>query len=138
VSDRYINSDPVFYRLIRRCVAVVTVVVLTLAVLVPAPLQPAADIAHVPNPSRAAWFLVWMQELVSYGTVLIYLPLLVAVALVLLPWWPGCAVAQRARWLPDDQKAVNWLVIGCSVIILGLTLVALFLRGENWGLVWFG
>ena len=43
-------------------------VLLLLAALVPAPLETPADPAHAPNPAKSAWFLLWIQELVSYST----------------------------------------------------------------------
>ena len=49
------------------------VALLLLAWLFPAPLQEAADVTRVPNPARSAWFLLWMQELISYSAALVYL-----------------------------------------------------------------
>ena len=43
-----------------------------LAIFILAPLDGPADIASVPNPIKSAWFLLWIQELVSYSNYLVY------------------------------------------------------------------
>jgi hypothetical protein len=101
----------------------------------PAPLQEAADFARVPNPARSAWFLLWMQELVSYSSAFVYLIVAMAVFFAVLPWLPVSAPAQSARWLPADQRLVNWLTLIAFVGIVMLTVLAMYFRGENWSLV---
>ena len=129
---KYLLSDPAFFKLIKQTFAAVVTVVVLLAAVLPAPLQAPANIATVPNPSRAAWFLVWMQELVSYSTSAIYAVIVVGGLFVLLPWLPGIKAAQTARWLPADQRVVNRVVVVVWAIIVILTVVALLCRGGNW------
>ncbi len=109
--------------------------VLCLAFFVPAPLQEQATISRVPNPVKSAWFLLWLQELVSYSKYLIDLVLLLALSFLLLPWLPRLRPAERAKWLPGDQKVVNVLAIVTYLAILALTIVAMYFRGENWAFV---
>ncbi len=109
--------------------------VLCLAFFVPAPLQEQATISRVPNPVKSAWFLLWIQELVSYSKYLIDLVLLLALSFLLLPWLPRLKPSERAKWLPADQVAVNILAIITYLAILALTVVAMYFRGENWAFV---
>jgi len=135
--NKFVKSDPVFFKLIQRSMAAIVLVVVVLSVLLPAPLLAPADLAHVPNPSRAAWFLIWMQEVVSYSKYAIYPIILLMVLLAALPWLPGMKPAQNACWWPRDQRWVNWLALLCFILITVLTIVALYFRGENWSLGWF-
>lgn len=135
--NKFVPSDPVFFNMVKRSMAVIVVVVVVLAALLPAPLLAPADLSRVPNPSRAAWFLIWMQELVSYTKYAIYPILLMALTLCVLPWLPGVKPAQQARWWPSDQRWINWLALLAFVYIVVLTIVALYFRGENWAFGWF-
>lgn len=128
----YVKSSPVFFTLIRNSMAAGILVVLVLAALFPAPLLEPADFSAVPNPSRAAWFLVWTQEVVSYSKYAVYPILLVGVVFACLPWLPGTVKAERARWFAPEQKWVNILTLLVFGAIVALTVIALCFRGENW------
>jgi len=131
----YLPSSPYFFRPVKVAFAAVVAALLLLAWLFPAPLQEAADFARVPNPARSAWFLLWMQELVSYSSLMVYLIASIAVFFALLPWLPGLKPAQRACWLPSDQRLVNWVALLVFAGIVALTVIAMFFRGGNWSLV---
>jgi len=133
--EEYVKSSPYFFRRIKLALVLVVAALLGLAALFPAPLQVPADISRVPNPSKSAWFLLWMQELVSYSGTLIYLILALGLFFFLLPFLPGSEASTRARWFPRDQMAVNLLTLAAFVAIVLLTGVALFFRGENWAFV---
>lgn len=131
----FVPSSPHFFRPVKTAFALGLLALLLLAWLFPAPLQEAADLTRVPNPARSAWFLLWMQELVSYSAALVYLIAALAALFALLPWLPGTQPAQSARWLPGDQRGINRLTILTFLAIIVLTLVASFCRGENWSFV---
>ncbi len=131
VKADYVASSPVFFRLIRRSMAVFVAAACVLAAVFPAPLQEPADIGKVPNPAKSAWFLLWIQELVSYSRHLVYLVVLVAAVFFALPLtrWGG------AR---DDGGRSRRLVAALSVAvflsIVVLTVIAFFFRGKDWAL----
>ena len=128
----YVKSSPFFFRLILHAMAAGVLVALVLALLFPAPLLEPADLADVPNPSRAAWFLVWTQEVVSHSKFAIYPVLLVGGVFACLPWLPGTRSAERAYWFPAGQHWVSLFALLVFVAIIVLTVVALYFRGENW------
>ena len=134
---KYIKSDPFFFQIIKHSMAAILLLVVALAALLPAPLLTPADLSRVPNPSRAAWFLTWMQEVVSYSKYAICPILLLGGLFCVLPWLPGVASAEQARWWPQDQRWVNWLTIVSFLVIVALTIVAFYFRGENWSFGWF-
>lgn len=133
MSD-YVRSSPHFFRLVKRALLFGLLALLLLAALVPAPLELPADPAHPPNPAKSAWFLLWIQELVSYRTQAIYAAVALAASLVLLPWLPLRRL-EHARWLPREHWPVTLPVLGAALLVLLLTIVGLWLRGPDWRLV---
>ena len=110
-------------------------VLLLLAALVPAPLETPADPAHAPNPAKSAWFLLWIQELVSYSTLAIYVAVALAALLVALPWLPVPKL-EHARWFPREHRPLAAAVLAAACgLVLVLTVVGLYLRGPDWRLV---
>ena len=127
----YVPSSPVFFRLIRRSMAAFVAALCALAALFPAPLQEPADIGKVPNPAKSAWFLLWIQELVSYSRNLIYAVVLVAAFFLVLPytrWGRRDDGTDRSRW----PVAALALAVFSSIVIL--TIIALLFRGKDWTL----
>lgn len=132
MSDQ-VPSSPHFFSLIRRGLLVIAVFLLAAAWLVPAPLETAADPLRPPNPAKSAWFLLWIQELVSHGTAWLYAVLLLAALFVALPWLRR-EPAARAAWFQPGERLVAWAVVAVVVLVVALTFTAMFLRGENWSL----
>jgi len=131
----FVKSSPHFFRLISRSFWLLAAVLLTLAALVPAPLQTAADPASTPNPVKSAWFLLWIQELVSWSRFMIWPVMLLCAVCFLLPWLPGQVRVHHARWFPPGQRLISICTILVSAMLLLLTLTALYFRGANWSLV---
>jgi hypothetical protein len=131
----YVKSSPFFFRLIGTAMVLAAAVLLVLAFLFPAPLQEPANPGVVPNPVKSAWFLLWIQELVSYSAFMIYPVMIGALFFLLLPWLPVITPAHRGSWFPRDQRLVSGGTLALFLIILLLTVVASFFRGENWAFV---
>ena len=130
-ASGYVPSSPVFFRLIRRSMAAFVAAACVLAAVFPAPLQEPGDIGKVPNPAKSAWFLLWIQELVSYGRGLIYLVVLLAGACLALPY-------TRLAGAEGDSERCRRVVAALSVAvftsIVVLTVIAFFFRGKDWAL----
>ncbi len=134
MSD-FVKSSPHFFRLIKLAMALFGSAILLLAVFLTAPLQAPADISRVPNPVKSAWFLLWIQELVSYSKYLAYLVAVLAGLFLALPWLPPNGAAEKARWFPRDQLWVNLVTLLTLGIIIALTVIAMFFRGKNWAFI---
>lgn len=130
----FVPSSPHLFRPLKRSLLGGLALLLVLATLAPAPLEIAADPAHPPNPAKSAWFLLWIQELVSYDTLAIHAALALAVLLVVLPWLPIRPVEQ-ASWFPRAQRPLVALVLLVCCVLVALTVTGLFLRGPDWRLV---
>jgi len=131
----YVKSSPHFFRLIKRACWLCLALLLLLAALIPAPLQEPAKLAVVPNPVKSAWFLLWIQELVSYRVWLIYPLILAGLGFTALPWLQGTA-PDNAAWFGPRHRLLAVTVLALFLMIVLLTVTGLFFRGENWALVW--
>jgi hypothetical protein len=115
----YVKTSPYFFRLIKIAMAVMLLTLLVLAALVPAPLQEQADIARVPNPVKSAWFLLWIQELVSYSKYQIYLVLVLAACFLGLPWLSPGAPVEQASWFARKRQAVSFAALALFEVPIG-------------------
>jgi len=131
----YVKSSPYFFRLIKTAALLLALTLALLALLLPAPLQEPANLARVPNPVKSAWFLLWIQELVSYSKYLIYLVAVFAMGFVLLPWLPGQERREHARWLGEGNRTTGMFSLAVFIVVVALTAVGMFFRGENWAFV---
>ncbi len=130
----YVKSSPVFFRLIKHAFLGCVALLLVLAALIPAPLQEPAQLAIVPNPVKSAWFLLWIQELVSYRVWLIYPLMLTGLAFTALPWLQRAA-PETAVWFGPRHRLTAIAVLALFLVIVLLTVIGLFFRGKNWALV---
>lgn len=135
MKNGFVKSSPHFFRLIRRSFWLLAAALLMLAAFIPAPLQTAADPSLTPNPVKSAWFLLWIQELVSWSRFMIWPVLLLTVVCFLLPWLPGQVRMHQARWFPPGQRLISITAVLVSAAVLLLTVIAQFFRGLNWSLV---
>lgn len=100
---------------------------------VDAPLAGPADARQPPNPAKAPWYFLWIQELVSYSAVIgaLVVPWLLLAGATLLPWLPGVGrptrpAGPRARWCWNAAFLAVWAGV------VALTIVAACFRGQNW------
>ena len=131
----YLKSSPYFFRPVWRAFWIGTALLLLLATLIPAPLQEPASLAKVPNPVKSAWFLLWIQELVSYRIWLIYPLIGIGLLFIGLPWLQR-DIPERASWFGRPHRLLAVLVTCCFLGIVLLTVIGLYFRGENWALLW--
>src|SRR6266496_738532 len=88
-ADQYELTWPYFMYTIVLCFLLCTAVLWVWSTLIPAPLEPLADPNKTPNPSKAPWYFVGLQELLVYfdpwiaGVVL---PSLILVGLMAIPY----------------------------------------------------
>ena len=114
----------------------VTAVVLFLAIFWNAPLEELANPIHPPNPAKAPWYFLGLQELVSYSAFWggVVVPGLLVTALVVLPYLDRNR-AGVGRWFARERAVANTVFTLCLVIAVVLTIVGTSFRGPNWGWV---
>jgi len=147
--DLTVNAVPDLTR--RAAVAVLgTIAVLSiLATLVRSPLEEAANALVTPNPAKAPWYFLWLQEIVTdttfhvgsftvngafFGGVI--LPGLLVALLTVWPWLDKSPAAAAGAWFPKSRRTQNAVFLAVVLLVLVLTLVGTFLRGPYWHLYW--
>jgi quinol-cytochrome oxidoreductase complex cytochrome b subunit len=106
------------------------VVLLILAILIPAPLAPGIQQGALPaSESLAPWFFLWVQELLRLGNPFIFGVLVPAGALLLLALVPylfphQLSPVELGRWFPRGGRKIQVLVAILALIILLLTILA--------------
>ena len=147
--DATVNAIP---DLIRRA-AVATLgtiaVISILATLVRSPLEEAANPLVTPNPAKAPWYFLWLQEIVTDTTFKIgsstvngafvggvILPGLLIVLLTAWPWLDKSLKEAAGVWFARTRLRQNTVFLAVCLVILVLTLVGTFMRGPYWNLYW--
>jgi quinol-cytochrome oxidoreductase complex cytochrome b subunit len=113
----------------------VTAVVLFLAIFWNAPLEEIANPVHPPNPAKAPWYFLGLQELVSYSAFWggVVVPGLLVTALALLP--TSTANARRGPLVRPRtrRRQYDFLRLPCHAVVF--TVIGSFFRGPNWSWV---
>ncbi|NVO00679.1 MAG: cytochrome B6 [Geobacteraceae bacterium] len=135
MKSGFVKSSNHFLPLVKRAALIFTLLLLAAALFIPAPLKEAADRGLTPNPSKSAWFLLWIQELVSWSNQLIWLVIAISTLLIFLPWLPGQTKTAHASWFPRNSIIVQGVALLATLFILALTVIAMFMRGANWSFV---
>jgi cytochrome b-561 len=147
--DRDVNSVP---DLTRRAaiVALGTIAVLSIvAVLFRSPLEEPANALVTPNPAKAPWYFLWLQEIVTDTTVRIgsftingafiggvLLPGLLVGLLTAWPWLDRTSSGIAGIWFAKARRRqdVAFLVVVFAVLLL--TFIGTFCRGPYWQFFW--
>ena len=135
MKNGFVKSSPYFLKIIRVSMYALIAALLILAALIPAPLQEQANPALTPNPAKSAWFLLWIQELVSWSRFMIYPVMIMGCLFLVLPWLPVGVRIHRASWFPREQRAVSAITVILAAAVVLLTVVAMYFRGANWSLL---
>jgi hypothetical protein len=125
--------DLVYTELI--CMIVMTFILVIWAVLLKAPLEQPASSAKAPNPSKAPWYFLGLQEMLVYydpwmaGVVL---PTFIIVGLISLPYIDFNQKGNGYFTFAQRKFAVTTFLFGFVVLWCTLIVLGTFLRGPNW------
>jgi cytochrome b-561 len=147
--DATVNAIP---DLTRRAAIVVlgTIAALSiLAVFVRSPLEEPANPLVTPNPAKAPWYFLWLQEIVTDTTIHIgsftlngaflggvVLPGLLMAALTVWPWLDRSAARATGLWFARDRRLQNLLFLVLALGVVVLTLIGMLCRGPYWQFYW--
>ncbi|HEY6105620.1 MAG TPA: cytochrome b N-terminal domain-containing protein, partial [Anaeromyxobacteraceae bacterium] len=147
--DTTVNSIPDLTRRIAIVVLGTIAAVSILSVFVHSPLEEAANPLVTPNPAKAPWYFLWLQEIVTDTTIKIgsftvngafvggvILPGILVGALVAWPWIDRSPAEAAGRWFPRSRRTQNLVFLVVVFLVLALTFVGTFCRGPYWNLYW--
>jgi quinol-cytochrome oxidoreductase complex cytochrome b subunit len=102
-----------------------------------APLEEMADPTRTPNPAKAPWYFLGLQELVHYSALVggVLVPTAIVLALIALPYVDRSR-GGSGRWFAPERRWVNAVFTALVLVFAVLTVIGTFFRGPNWAWVW--
>jgi hypothetical protein len=125
--------DLVYTELI--CMVILTIVLVVWGIVLQAPLEQPASSTVAPNPSKAPWYFLGLQEMLVYfdpwmaGVVL---PSMIIVGLMAIPYIDTNKAGNGYFSYSDRKFAFLTFQYGFVVLWVVLILLGTFLRGPNW------
>jgi len=114
-----------------------TVFLVVWAIMLKAPLEQPANPAAIPNPSKAPWYFLGLQEMLVYFDPWIagvLLPGLIIVGLIAIPFIDRNPRGNGYYTLRERPFAIAAFLFGFIILWDVLIVVGTFLRGPNWNL----
>jgi quinol-cytochrome oxidoreductase complex cytochrome b subunit len=156
VETALVNEDAYTVRsspnLTRRLLAVTLItlfVVSAIAAFLPAPLEEPANPKVTPNPAKAPWYFLWLQELVTDTTIKIgdftingaliggiLLPGILIALLVAWPYFDESPLETVGVWMARARHKQNMIFLLIVLGVIVLTVIGTFLRGPYWRFFW--
>ena len=133
-SDRvWVWPDLVYTELISLILC--SVVLIVWSIVLKAPLEQPANRAVTPNPSKAPWYFLGLQEMLVYfdpwlaGVVL---PGLIIVGLIAIPYIDKNPKGNGYYTFAERKVEITMFLFGFVILWSSLIVLGTFLRGPNW------
>lgn len=112
-----------------------TFVLVVWAIYLKAPLEQPATSAKAPNPSKAPWYFLGLQEMLVYydpWMAGIVLPLMIVQGLMAIPYIDFNQKGNGYYTFAQRKFAISSFLLGFLVLWVTLIVLGTFLRGPNW------
>jgi len=133
-SDRvWVWPDLVYTELISLILC--GVILILWSIILKAPLEQPANPANTPNPSKAPWYFLGLQEMLVYfdpwlaGVVL---PGLIIAGLIAIPYIDTNPKGNGYYTFNERKAEITIFLFGFAVLWCSLIVLGTFLRGPNW------
>jgi quinol-cytochrome oxidoreductase complex cytochrome b subunit len=120
-----------------------------LTLLFKAPLEEPANPSVTPNPAKAPWYFLWLQELVTDTTFTIagftingaliggiIVPGLLVAWLVASPYLDKTPPATVGVWWSKERRKHDIIFLAIMLAVVILTLIGTLMRGPYWNFYW--
>ena len=135
--EEKVHVWPYLVRLEFLCALVVIIALTVWSIVIDAPLEEAANPTKTPNPSKAPWYFLGLQDILVYfdpwfaGVVA---PVLIIVGLMLIPYL-DINPKGNGYYTYHERKVAIWVYsFGFLVLWIALIIMGVFLRGPGWNL----
>jgi len=121
------------------CTLICLVLVTIWSIVINAPLEEPANPANTPNPSKAPWYFLGLQEMLVYfdpwmaGVVL---PSLIIVGLMVIPFIDINSKGNGYYTFRERPFAISMFLFGFLILWITLIMLGVFFRGPGWNLFW--
>lgn len=125
--------DLVYTELI--CMVLFTAALMVWSISIQAPIEEPASQARTPNPSKAPWYFLGLQELLVYFDPWIagvLLPSFIVVGLCAIPYLDRNPKGNGYYTFEERKFAISFFMVGFLLMWVSLVIMGTFLRGPNW------
>ena len=125
--------DLVYTELI--CMVILTIVLIGWSIMIGAPIEGPANPANTPNPSKAPWYFLGLQEMLVYfdpwlaGVVF---PSLIVGGLMAIPYFDTNPKGNGYYTFKERSWEIMIFLFGFLILWVLLVILGTFLRGPNW------
>lgn len=119
------------------CMVLVTALLIVWGVALQAPLEEPASAVKTPNPSKAPWYFLGLQEMLVYydpwmaGVVL---PSIILVGMMAIPYIDFNQKGNGYYTYNDRKFAIVTYLFGFLPLWVGMIVLGTFIRGPNWNM----
>lgn len=137
--DDKIHTWPHLVRMEFLVALFVFVALILWALMVDAPLEEPANPTRTPNPSKAPWYFLGLQEMLVYfdpwhaGVVL---PSLIIVGLMVIPYIDINPKGNGYYCFKDRKYEILTFIFGFHILWIVTIIIGTFFRGPGWNLFW--
>ena len=135
--EEKVHVWPYLVRLEFLCALFVVIALTVWSIVIDAPLEEAANPTKTPNPSKAPWYFLGLQDILVYfdpwfaGVIA---PVLIIVGLMLIPYL-DINPKGNGYYTYHERKVAIWVYsFGFLVLWIALIIMGVFLRGPGWNL----
>lgn len=138
-GDDKVHTWPHLVRAEFLCTLFITVLLIVWSLLVDAPLEEPANPTRTPNPSKAPWYFLGLQEMLVFfdpwhaGVVL---PTFIIVGLMVIPYIDINPKGNGYYTFADRKFEILTYFFGFHVLWVSLIIIGTFLRGPGWNWFW--
>jgi hypothetical protein len=121
------------------CAMFVMIVLILWALLIDAPLEAPANPTRTPNPSKAPWYFLGLQEMLVYfdpWNAGVVMPSLIIVGLMVIPFIDINPKGNGYFCFKDRKYEILTFFLGFHVLWVSMIIIGTFFRGPGWNLFW--
>lgn len=117
------------------CMILLTVLMIVWSMALPAPLEEAANPTTSPNPAKAPWYFLGLQEMLVYfdpWLAGVFLPTMIVIGLMAIPYIDTNPRGSGYYSFKERKWEIGIFLYGFLVLWSFLIITGTFLRGPNW------
>lgn len=138
-GDDKVHTWPHLVRAEFLCTLFIVILLVVWSLLVDAPLEEPANPTRTPNPSKAPWYFLGLQEMLVFFDPWhagVMLPSLIIVGLMVIPYIDINPHGNGYYTFESRKFEILTFILGFHILWISLIIIGTFLRGPGWNWFW--